>query len=76
MRKSKTITLKVRGIDLDWMERIMEKDDMDEDELFSCLIRLSMPLYCENPADMTDQELGHMVRKAREIFLDSREVTV
>ncbi len=76
MRKSKTITIKVRGIDLDWMERAMQKDDMDEDELFSCLIRMSMPIYSENPDDMTDRELGHMVRKAREIYLSSRELTV
>lgn len=76
MRKSKTITIKVRGIDLDWMERAMEKDDMDEEELFSCLIRMSMPIYCENPDDLTDQELGQTVRKARDIFLSSRELTV
>lgn len=75
MRRSKTFTIKVRGIDLDWMERAMEKDDMDEDELFSCLIRMSMPLYTEDQ-DFTDEELGRIVRDAHRLFLSSREMTV
>ena len=76
MRKSKTIPVKIRGIDLDWMEYVMQKDDMDEDELVSCLIRMSMPVTCENSDELTDEEIGHQVRKAREIFLENRELTI
>ena len=76
MRRSKTFTIKVRGIDLDWMERAIEKDDMDEDELFSCLIRMSLPLYTEDTESLTDADVGHTVRKAHKIFLDTRELTV
>lgn len=77
MRKSKTITIKVRGYDLDEMERIMNMDNMDEDELFSCLIRMSAPLYCVDSEELTDEQAGHMIRRARRIFLDClREVIV
>lgn len=76
MRRSKTITIKVRGVDLDTMERAMEKDNLDEDELFSCLIRMGMPLYTEDTETLTDEELGRIVRNAHRLFLSFREVTV
>lgn len=75
MRKSKTITVKVRGIDLDWMEHAMEQDDMDEEELFSCLIRMSAPIFFDSDA-LTDEQVGHQVRKAHDMFLEFREITV
>jgi hypothetical protein len=76
MRKSKTVTIKVRGIDLNWMDYMIEKDDMDEEELFSCLVRMAAPATCENCDELTDEQVGYMVRKARELYLENRELTV
>jgi hypothetical protein len=49
---------------------------VDEDELFSCFIRMATPVTCENSDQFTDEQVGHMVKKAHELFLKNRELTV
>lgn len=48
---------------------------MDEEELFSCLIRMSAPIIFDSNA-LTDEQVGHQVRKAHNMFLEFREITV